>query len=103
MEIKKPNWYTNQTTSIENQEDIKEEMCKCSKYPSETKYDSLDTNIKKFVLQCDEMIKTIDRITKIQDKPRANSELYEFKKEVFDIRNNVIIEAYKRKMFTWKD
>ena len=106
MDTNKPKWYDNQTSNSDNNElveNIKHDMCKCSKYIHETTHDSLDTNIKKFILQCDEQIKIIDRITKLQDKPRTNSELYEFKREVLDIRNNLIIEAYKRELLTWKD
>lgn len=61
-----------------------------------------DRLLKKFIIECEELEKTINALTNERDRPSTNSEYYDLKKQITTMKNEAITEAYERKCFEWK-
>lgn len=63
---------------------------------------SFDMELIRFVQLCSELLENIDSLNKYRDSVRTNEDYYKFKKELINIRNRAIIEAYDRECLQWK-
>ena len=63
---------------------------------------SVDYSIKEFVVECDELLASVDNLLSLLNSPFKERELASLKKEVLDVRNLLIVEAYNREFLDWK-
>lgn len=83
-------------------EDSKEEKAVLVENSTKPICSELDLNLKQFIHLCDEMEKIITIINRERDGYRLNEEYSSFRKDIHDIKNNAIVEAYERNCFEWK-